>query len=580
MNKFFSGLVVACAASAVFAQSPCFDSNFGTAIGGGDDVVLPIQSIGFAFPFAGATYTDVHVSTNGLIYLSNAGTPAPGGTGCCAGTTANLVAGGPVICPFWSDLNVIVANGASVYVGTNGAVCTITWNKVVEYGAATPVQFDLQCQLWINGDIKFSYGPGLTITTAGDALVGASPGGGATVPASTDWSTAGAAGDTCFELFNNTGLALDLAGNSLFLTANPPSGYNYVAVPIVGCAERSNYGTGCVSLAGTSFYENFTAGTFDLSNSAMTLVRTSSNYLAIPGTATFVVPSVNATRVAIGDDAEQVVALTAPMPVGSNGSTSTLAICSNGYVSVATGNGTAWTPVVATFLNMPQTVFGAWHDYNQTIAGSGQIVFEEISGIAYVTWNGVWDFLGTSAANANTFQLQFELATGNVHYVWQQMSNLGNGHLIGFSEGGVSADPGNRDISATLPSTFTAATFAVNPLALRADLAPVHGTTIQLISSAVPSGAPFGAIMLGLVNPNLDLTGLGMAGCTQYTDGLASLLFLPLGSSTVSTPFAVPANTAFTGVTILSQSLAYAPASGLTALGAIASNGVSLTLGQ
>lgn len=579
MNKFVSGLVLAFAATAAFAQSPCFDSNFGTAIGGGDDVVLPMQPIGFAFPFAGATYTDVHITTNGLIYLSNAGTPAPGGTGCCAGTTANLVAGGPKVCPFWTDLNVITANGASVYVGNNGAVCTITWNKVIEYGAAAPVQFDLQCQLWINGDIKFTYGAGLTLTTAGDALVGASPGGAATIPATTDWSVPGSAGDTSFELFNNTALPFDLAGNSLFLTATPPLGYNYVGVPLVGCAEKSNYGAGCVSLAGTSFYENFAAGTLDLSNSAMSLLRTGTGFLALPGTTTFVVPSVAATRVAIGDDVEQVVSLTAPMPVGSTGSTSQLAICSNGYVSVATGNGTGFTPTVATFLAMPRTVFGAWHDYNQTIAGSGQIVFEEISGIAYVTWNGVWDFAGTSASNASTFQLQFELATGNVHYVWQQMSGLGNGHLIGFSEGGASADPGNLDISAALPTTFTAP-FAVDPLALRADLVPVHGTTIQLISSAIPSGAPFGAIMIGLVNPNLDLTGIGMAGCTQYTDGLASLLYLPLGSSTVSTPFAVPANPAYTGVTILTQSLAYAPASGLTLLGAIASNGVSLVLGQ
>ena len=40
MNKLVSGFVVAFAASAVLAQSPCFESNFGTALGGGDDVVF------------------------------------------------------------------------------------------------------------------------------------------------------------------------------------------------------------------------------------------------------------------------------------------------------------------------------------------------------------------------------------------------------------------------------------------------------------------------------------------------------------------------------------------------------------
>ena len=34
------------------------------------------QPIGFAFPFAGGTYTDVYISDHGLVALNNAGAPA------------------------------------------------------------------------------------------------------------------------------------------------------------------------------------------------------------------------------------------------------------------------------------------------------------------------------------------------------------------------------------------------------------------------------------------------------------------------------------------------------------------------
>src|SRR5689334_20468511 len=55
----------------------CPDRAMGTFLGVGDDTMFPIQPIGFAFPFAGATYTDVHVCANGYFFLSNGGVPTP-----------------------------------------------------------------------------------------------------------------------------------------------------------------------------------------------------------------------------------------------------------------------------------------------------------------------------------------------------------------------------------------------------------------------------------------------------------------------------------------------------------------------
>jgi hypothetical protein len=576
-HKILCSLVLGFAAASAIAQSPCFESRLGSVVGGGDDVVLPATPIGFAFPFGGATYTHLHACTNGFLYLSGGG-PNPGGAQCCAGTPANLVATAPMIAPFWTDLNMVTANGAGVYVNNSLAThCTITWHRAIEFGATT--EFELQCQLWPNGDIKFSYGPTIALTTTGDALVGMSPGAMAPVPPTTDWTVPGTAGTTNFELFNNTVLPLDLANQSLLLTATP-TGYSYVNVPISGCADVSSFGTGCVTVAGSSFYELFATGTLDLSNSTMGLLRSGSGYLAVALPTPFVPPSPTALVVAAGDDSEQTVSLSAPMPFGNNGLTSQLTICSNGFVSVASGNGTAYLPTSAAFLNMPRTVWGAWHDYNPTIAGSGSIKFEELGGIAYITWDGVYDYGGTSSLNANTFQLQFEVATGNVTYVWGTMSNLGNGHLIGFSEGGASADPGSIDISTLLPSTFQAATFDIVALTLASSAAPVFGTSISLNTTFVPVSAPFGAVTVGLVNPNLDLTGIGMPGCTQYTDAMVTLLYLPFGNPSATLVYNVPGNPAFTGVTLLAQSFAYAPADGLTPLGAIASNGLNLVLGQ
>ena len=340
-------------------------------------------------------------------------------------------------------------------------------------------------------------------------------------------------------------------------------------------ATRTNYGAGCVSRQ-SSVYENFASSAqFDLSNSSLSMLNTGNGYLVLPGTTTYVAPSATAQVLALGDDTEAAVTLSGSFnyPGGSTGS---LTVCSNGYVSVASGNGTAWTPVVATFLNASQTGWWSWHDYSPNLVGSGQIKFEEVNGIAYITWDDVWDF-GAAAGPGSTSQMQFDLATGNVHMLWQNMSAAGNGRLVGYSPGGASVDPGNRDISATLPSTFTLGAADVLPLALTTSARPLAGTSLNFNTSNISATAPFGAITLGFTNPALDLTPLGMATCSQYTDNLVTLLFLPLGSSTNATAFNVPNAI---GLHILAQAFVYDPAAGLTALGAVSSNGVDLGIGN
>jgi len=349
----------------------------------------------------------------------------------------------------------------------------------------------------------------------------------------------------------------------------------YVGGP--GYASATPYGTGCYSVADTCFYENFGVGTFDLANSAMTLLHVGNSYLALPGLTQFVPPSAAATTLALADNAEVTVALGSPMPVGVGGSTSNLTVCSNGFVSVASGNGIVAAPVVATFLNAPRTGWWCWHNFNPAAAGGGQVKFEQTGGVAYITWDGVWDSGGTTAANASRFQFQFELATGTVHLVWQTMSNLGTGYLVGFSEGGNSPNPGNTNISAALPATFSAATFRVLPLAHGATARPVIGTTIALQTTNVPAGSPLGATILSLteITGGIDLTSIGAPGCSQYLTPASTLIFFPAGGMG-SLPFAIPNSPGLAGVTIVSQGATLTP--GVNAIGVLTSNGLRLLL--
>ncbi len=346
-------------------------------------------------------------------------------------------------------------------------------------------------------------------------------------------------------------------------------------------ATASSVGTGCVARPG-SFYEGFVdPSVFDLAGSAMTLLHTGAGYIAIP-LGTFVPPTPAALALALGDDTEVTQPLTTPFPY-DGGSTTSLTICSNGYVSVASGNGTGYAPSTTTLLNAAHTGWRCWHDYNPTIAGSGQVKFEEVAGIAYVTWDGVYDF--GRASGGSTWQMQFDTTNGNVTFAWQTIdpqgstTNVGNQFLVGYSAGGASLDPGAMDISAALPNTFNCGP-DLQAIALNAGSRPIGGTSINLDTSNIGSSAPFGAITLGFNNPATDLTGIGMAGCTQYTHNLATLLYVTLGAPSVSTPFSVPGQPFAIGLHIFAQSIVYDPASGLTLLGALASNGLDLTIGN
>ncbi|MFM1873053.1 MAG: hypothetical protein RL398_2475 [Planctomycetota bacterium] len=332
-------------------------------------------------------------------------------------------------------------------------------------------------------------------------------------------------------------------------------------------ATSSSVGTGCVRKY-ASFYENNTTG-FDLSNTSLSLQFIGTGYVALPG-ATPIAPQTS-TPVVMGDD------VVVPFPLGwtfpyAGGSTGTLSVSSNGFIHLGTNaNAGCCAFAPALFFNGGSPCIAAkWRDLNPSAGGTVQFDTDPANGVAYVTFTGVPDFGGTVG---NDFQYVFN-QNGSMELRFGNCAPTAG--ATGFSPGLNNLDPGSIDISAS-PVIVTDAT-DVRPLALAAgSQRPIQNTSVTLTTSNLAPSTFFGAVLVGLSNPSLDLTPLGMSGCTQYSDGLVTLLYIPAGAPSVATNFAIPAAV---GLHLYAQSIAYDPTSGLTTLGAIASNGVDMLIGD
>lgn len=344
-------------------------------------------------------------------------------------------------------------------------------------------------------------------------------------------------------------------------------------------ATTTSYGQGCYQ-KNASFYQLFsTAIAFDLANSGYSMVPGGGGYVVLPALAQFVAPSANAVALTLTDDSETAVTLAQPF-THSTGTTTSLTVCSNGFVSIATGNGTGYTPTVGTMLAAPQTAWWTQHDFNPAAAGSGQVKFEQIGGIAYITWDNVYDFGGTTAANANLFQYQFDCNSGIVHVIYGTMSSLGStGFLVGYSPGGASLDPGNTDISVALPASINLVSTDMAALAMNTSARPRIGTTLNIVTNNIQPGTFLGATLLGFgqINPGVDLGFLGAPGCSQYLNPSTQIIFVSTGAS-YSQPLTIPNDPSYVGLVLYGQGAAFT--AGLNSLGVVLSNGIAMTIGN
>ena len=570
-------------AAALSAQN-CPERTLGTNIGAGDDVMSAMQTIGFAFPFAGTTYSNVHVCTNGYVTLSNGGVPVPGAADYSA-TTLELSSGPPRICALWHDLNIVAANGAAMYINSSPTKCTITWDKAVNYGL--PTQIQIQLQLSSTGEVEVFYSPGVTNNStynylAGVGITGVSPGGGAILPAASDLSAGGVTIDNSLYEVWPTQTTFDMSFRNLELVPVSPTGWIYQNAAWSGCALASDYGTGCIS-ARDSFYETMPYGAFDLGGTTMTLLRGPGGYIAtntIPGV--FVPPSLGSLIIANGDDVVQTVALASPMPV-PGGTTGSLTVSSNGNIALsASGNGVGFAPDAGLLLAFAQTSIAAcWHDYNPAATGSGKIRYEEVGGISYVTWDNVYSYqLPNPTTPGDTFQYQFNRGTGDVTIVYGTITPGSNNYVVGYSVGGVTWRPEASDLSVDLATAIQVVDTAVTGLTLTSSSLPLLGSTYTLNTSAVPPIVPVAFLFFGSaqINPGIDLGFIGAPNCRAYTNANLTSITIPvtLPAGTGSFGLAIPGTPGLVGLTLTCQSVALSLA---TPLNLVFSNGNSFTCG-
>jgi hypothetical protein len=149
-----------------------------------DDGVSQVVPIGFAFTFAGTTYSNWSMSTNGVIYFETGSTGDS--TGNNTFTPANLPTTAlgspakPALMPFWADLqkNASVAGANNVGQPANASfyqyellnqpsgakVLVVQLRNVVFFNAGS-LTVNMQIQIWSTGEIVYSYGALQAVTT-------------------------------------------------------------------------------------------------------------------------------------------------------------------------------------------------------------------------------------------------------------------------------------------------------------------------------------------------------------------------------------------------------------------------------
>jgi hypothetical protein len=331
----------------------------------------------------------------------------------------------------------------------------------------------------------------------------------------------------------------------------------------------SNTGHGCgATVCTTSFYEFFAnPAAFDLANSGWTMTYANNAYTVGAVQVPYTAPA--GSTLTLSDDSEATVALPFSLPY-PGGTTNQLVVCSNGFVSPVS-NGTAYDPTISGHLTGAPRWAALWHDFNPGVGG--QVRVESSASMVRITFVAVPNYSGGGSA---TFQYSF-MPNGDVHVKYSTVTGAGNAYLVGYSPGGASPDPGNRDISATLGTPWSLCAASGAPVALNASARPIVGTTVNLTTTNIPNGTLLGLLILSTTqyNPGLDLTGLGMPGCELYL-ALDVLSTFPTPGG-ASVPYSVPNVPALAGVVLMAQSATLTP--GINAFGFATSNGVVMVLG-
>jgi hypothetical protein len=537
------------------------------------------------------------------VFLTNGALSGATTQGFATNATAQLnslrgIAGQPPrLAPFWRDLELTQANDAGVFINnTLPGKFVVTWQNAVQFNTAGPL-FTIQLQLHASGQVTFHYGA--TTVSVAPVILGVSAGDGIAAVPQVDFSSGSTTSTTLLHFERFASNAFDLAGRCIQFT---PGGGGFSAITAQP-ASHTGYGAGCYEIATESFYQGFAnavVASAALAGQSLVFTPAAAGYTATFGGGSYLAPSGAAVPLALGDDTELPVTPSLPLPTPF-GPVSELRVHANAVVTLGnqpqTFPGTnPYTPTPAALLAASRTAFWAWHDYNPAEAGSGPVSYEErVIGsdtVALLTWDGVENYsLPNPLPNPSTLQFQLNLTTGVVTLVWVAVDNnatsqFGSGHLIGFSPGGASQDPGSINLATALPRTTSP-----DREALRLSASPeprstaTTGTTVTYTTENVPEAAPgtgvyVGALILspaGVPLPGVELGFLGAPGCRAHVLTLASTQALVGGTPTLTTTFVVPAGIA-EGFELFAQScglvVPFSLPNGQNSFGLVTSNGV------
>ncbi len=582
MNRILP--LLSLAAFSVAASAQCFETNFGTLIGSGDDTLLAAQPMNINFPMGGNVYTDIRPNTNGAAFLQSAtsgtlGTTTTGYSTSAATMAANMAgaAGGvPRIAAYWRDLNFTPANGGAVYVNnTIPGKCVVTWDRGVHFAQSSPI-FTVQAQLFDTGEIQLFY-DGVINNTALGATCGVSVGGGVANPGASDLSVPSVGVSTSpivYQTFTTLN-TFDLRTTNVSFMPNAGGGYDVTQSACVPAAN-ANYGVGCYNISATA-YEAFPANTIDLAGQSVRLTpNANGGYDAGPGVGSNFVHT--AASLGLGDDTTALFTMPAAFSF-PGGSTTDLRICSNGYIWLdGTSTAADFSPSTAELFSNPARICPLWADGVPDGATGVQNVFAEYDAATnkvYISYVNIPIFGGVGGIL--DLQTELDLASGAIEIRYGASLSCGNVSIAGIAPGvGVSVvNAGSVD--------FGAAGFSTNateslPLALAGTSAPVLGTSLGFQADNIPASQVLSLYVMsaGQINPGLDLGSIGAPGCSAFVSlpELVTIDLLTQPSASVS--YAIPADAALVDLEIYSQAISFV--AGVNAFGMITSNGVASKL--
>jgi hypothetical protein len=336
----------------------------------------------------------------------------------------------------------------------------------------------------------------------------------------------------------------------------------------LSAAYHQNYGSGCYSYNPdtTNFMSEFAgspAAKAALDGNALQFLRTANGYIALwlPGAAgaLYVPPTVAATIVANADDTTTTFSPSVPVPV-PGGVAPQWTVSSNGVLTAAAAGNqtTAYTATLAATATATGLAWYNWRDFNPAAAGSGKVKTEEVGGVLYVTFDGVYEY-GTT--NPTTFQWQVNLTSGDVMMVWTSMAVSVNTTtmVVGSTLAGAGPTPTSVNFATASPFVM-GPPVSLAPLSLSASPAPVINPstnvtyTIGNIPEYVPGSGLYLSVLFLSVNPlpgGIDLAGIltHLPGCRAFVATLdlgigAAVTVAPTNPVpfTFSAPFFAPGN--------------------------------------